>query len=155
MIFFHWFDKCVLRLKRVKIYVNDVHRLPHKYVTSCHESSSDKFTFWSQCPMCEIGKLLLQAKYANKFILSFFTFNTTTHMNWKNVKDLFHVLPFLNEISCVYNLSPAAFVDPICKVEIFLEQRGCVIFTQQNFRKFEFFYCAPLKIQIFTNFAGW
>ena len=76
MIFFHWFDKCVLRLKRVKIYVNDVHRLPHKYVTSCHESSSDKFTFWSQCSMCEIGELLLQAKYANKFILSFFTFNT-------------------------------------------------------------------------------
>ena len=37
-----------------------------------------------------------------------------THMNWKNAKDLFHVLPFLNKASCVYNLSPVAFVDPVC-----------------------------------------
>ena len=41
------------------------------------------------------------------------------------------------------------------KVEIILEQRGWVLITQQNLQKFEFFYCAPLKIQIFTNFAGW
>ena len=36
----------------------------------------------------------------------------------------------------------------------FRTERGCVLITQQNLQKFEFFYCAPLKIQIFANFAG-
>jgi hypothetical protein len=37
---------------------------------------------------------------------------------------------------------------------IFRTERGCVLITQQNLRKFEFFYFAPFEIQIFKN-AGW
>ena len=32
---------------------------------------------------------------------------------------------------------------------------ACVVIIQQKFRKFEFFHCAQLKIQIFGIFAGW
>ena len=35
---------------------------------------------------------------------------------------------------------------------IFRTEKGCVLIIQQNLRKFEFFYCAPLKIQIYANF---
>ncbi len=33
--------------------------------------------------------------------------------------------------------------------------RGCVVIIQQKFRKFEFFYCAQYKIQIFRIFSWW
>ena len=36
----------------------------------------------------------------------------------------------------------------------FRTERGCVLITQQNLQKFEFFYCSPLNIQIFVDFAG-
>ena len=36
----------------------------------------------------------------------------------------------------------------------FRTERGCVLITQQNLQKFEFFYCAPLKIQIFKILLG-
>ena len=61
-----------------------------------------------------------------------------THMNWKNAKDLFHVLPFLNKASCVYNLSPVAFVDPVCSkvvLRIGFVDDSCVVTGLMNNRQ--------------------
>ena len=44
------------------------------------------------------------------------------------------------EAQCQKRAESAAEKYPKYKVEIFLEQRGCVLITQQNLRKFEFLY---------------
>ena len=44
---------------------------------------------------------------------------------------------------------------PESKVEIFLEQRKVAFLSPSKIcENSNFFYCAPLKIQIFANFAG-
>ena len=57
-------------------------------------------------------------------------------------------------VRCMTAASAAATAD--VRVEIFLEQREVAFLSPRKIlRKFEFFYFAPLKIQIFANFAGW
>ena len=69
------------------------------------------------------------------------------------ILSLFKALEYTTRIFFELHILSCYLALTIIKVEISLEQREVVFLhiTLQNLRKSEFFYCAPLKIQIFAK----
>ena len=122
-----WLQACSVKNKTNKIFFTDltnvfyglsVSRFMSMMCTACHTnmwlavmnqvqtSLLSDLNVWNRRPFIA-GQVCQQVHFV------IFHLQHATHMNWKNAKDLFHVVPFLNKTSCVYNLSSVAFVDPV------------------------------------------